>query len=73
MTKALCVFTETSIIVGEIEVIMDRRLNQDDNRGLGQGVKDNKLTPNRLRLLFEPRETPVVSSDLFIELIGTQD
>lgn len=40
---------------GELEVMLDRRLQQDDNRGLGQGVTDNKLTASLYHLLVEDR------------------
>ncbi|XP_038640014.1 alpha-mannosidase 2x isoform X1 [Scyliorhinus canicula] len=47
----------SSIHSGQLEVILDRRLMQDDNRGLGQGLKDNKVTCNRFRILLEKRAT----------------
>uniref|UniRef100_A0A8C2ZJV1 mannosyl-oligosaccharide 1,3-1,6-alpha-mannosidase n=1 Tax=Cyclopterus lumpus TaxID=8103 RepID=A0A8C2ZJV1_CYCLU len=40
-----------SLRPGELEVVLDRRLQQDDNRGLGQGVTDNKLTASLYHLL----------------------
>uniref|UniRef100_A0A669D0H8 Alpha-mannosidase n=1 Tax=Oreochromis niloticus TaxID=8128 RepID=A0A669D0H8_ORENI len=44
-----------SLKPGELELVLDRRLQQDDNRGLGQGVTDNKLTASLYHLLLEDR------------------
>ncbi|XP_056875511.1 alpha-mannosidase 2 isoform X1 [Takifugu flavidus] len=45
-----------SLKPGELEVMLDRTLQQDDNRGLGQGVTDNKLTESLYHLLLEDRK-----------------
>ncbi|XP_038058190.1 alpha-mannosidase 2-like isoform X2 [Patiria miniata] len=38
---------------GWFEVVLDRRLNQDDSRGLQQGVLDNKVTSLSYQILLE--------------------
>ncbi|XP_070214401.1 alpha-mannosidase 2x isoform X1 [Bos mutus] len=57
----------SSLHDGQLEVILDRRLMQDDNRGLGQGLKDNKRTCNHFRLLLE-RRTPGREPGFFSKL-----
>lgn len=54
---------------GQLEVIMDRRMMQDDNRGLGQGLKDNKKTANRFRLLLERRSMGNKVSEMAVEVV----
>lgn len=43
----------SSLKSGQLEIMMDRRLMQDDNRGLFQGVTDNTLTRHEFVLLLE--------------------
>lgn len=38
---------------GELQIILDRRLNQDDNRGLGEPLRDNKITRSQFYILVE--------------------
>lgn len=45
-----------SLESGAIELMQDRRLNQDDERGLGQGVLDNRPVLNIFKFVVESRE-----------------
>ena len=54
---------------GEFQVVLDRRLYQDDNRGLGQGVTDNKITPANFRLVVERFKSPTEPVSIFVKLL----
>lgn len=47
----------SSLKTGEMEIMQDRRLIQDDERGLGQGVTDNRAVLNIFKLVLESRES----------------
>ena len=43
----------SSLTPGWFEIMLDRKMSSDDQRGLGEGVRDNKLTSTRFLLLIE--------------------
>lgn len=46
----------SSLSPGQIELMQDRRLSFDDERGLGQGIHDNRPVVQIFRLIVENRE-----------------
>lgn len=57
---------------GIVDVFMDRKLLQDDNRGLGQGLQDNKRTRLPFKVFFEsvPSESMKPSQNVQLELLS---
>lgn len=52
----------SSMAPGQIEIMQDRRLLQDDNRGLGQGITDNLLTNHIFTFVLEKKKSFCISS-----------
>lgn len=57
---------------GIVDIFMDRKLLQDDNRGLGQGLQDNKRTRLPFKVFFEsaPSESMKPSQDVQLALLS---
>lgn len=53
------------INTGWLEVGLDRRMNQDDWRGLGEGVTDNESTTSSFMLVFEQTSSNTVSCNCY--------
>lgn len=54
-----------------MDVFLDRRLTRDDNRGVGQGVMDNREIFSHFKLLFEPRRTVCFSPSSIISPLSS--
>lgn len=53
-----------SLQPGWFEVMLDRRLDQDDDLGMGEDVHDNRLTESRFRVLVEQsKQSSTAESD----------
>lgn len=64
----------TSLKSGVMDIFLDRRLLQDDSRGLGQGVTDNRRTKEVFKIVFEtkpnePLKPSLKVNDELLELL----
>ena len=62
-----------SLNTGWLEVVLDRRLMQDDWRGLNEGVTDNRPTPSQFMIVLEKMQIPRVekSPACFLSTLST--
>jgi len=60
-----------SLDSGELQIVLDRTMTMDDNRGLHEGVRDNLPLQYRFALLMESRSSESHSAREYIDLSGT--
>lgn len=54
-----------SLEVGSMEMMIERQLLYDDERGLGEGISDNKLSMTKYMLTVEHFDMPVTNEEKF--------
>ena len=58
----------TSTQSGLIDIFLDRRLFHDDQRGLGQGITDNRAITEKFRVIIEPKTRDPLKPSLKVQL-----
>jgi alpha-mannosidase len=56
----------TSPLDGLMEVMLERRIRYDDNRGLSEGILDNKLTVSRFMITIEGLEEDIRNEETIV-------
>ena len=60
----------SNLVPGQLDIMLDRRLNQDDNRGLAQSIKDNVFTVLNFKISMQSSELEndeIYQSQLFMQ------
>merc|ERR1712176_1285003 len=60
----------SNLVPGQLDIMLDRRLNQDDNRGLAQSIKDNVFTVLNFKISMQSLELEndeIYQSQLFMQ------
>lgn len=59
------VYGVVGFFLGQFEIMFDRELLYDDDRGLGEGVQDNRFIQNDFVIQLEYKEDILINIDVF--------